>query len=38
MVTRYRYMVTVEARNQGEDRSKMVLDLAESIAKKFDGK
>ncbi len=37
-MTRYRYMITVEARNQGDDQSKMVRAMAEDIAKKFDGK
>jgi hypothetical protein len=37
-VTRYRYMITVEARNQTEDQSKMVRSIAEEIAKKFEGK
>lgn len=38
VVTRYRYAITVEARNQKDDQSAMVKDLAESIAKQFDGK
>jgi hypothetical protein len=38
IVTRYRYMVTVEARNQGSDQSAMVMKLAEEIARKFAGK
>jgi hypothetical protein len=37
-VTRYRYVITVEARNQGEDRSSMVKSMAEEIARKFEGK
>jgi hypothetical protein len=37
-VTRYRYMITVEARNQSEDKSEMVKTMAADIAKKFDGK
>ena len=38
IVTRYRYMVTVEARNQSADQTAMVRSLAEDIAKKFEGK
>lgn len=38
MVTRYRYMITVEARNQAADQSDMVRALAADIAKKFEGK
>lgn len=38
LITRYRYMITVEALNQGEDKSSMVKSLAEDIAKKFEGK
>jgi hypothetical protein len=38
LVTRYRYVVTVEARNQGQDNTAMARALAEDIAKKFDGK
>ena len=37
-VTRYRYVITVEARNQPEDRTAMVKRLAESVAKNFEGK
>jgi len=37
-VTRYRYVITVEARNQTEDHSSMVKSMAEEIAKKFEGK
>ncbi len=37
-VTRYRYVITVEARNHGADQSKMVKDLAVDIAKNFAGK
>jgi hypothetical protein len=37
-ITRYRYMITVEARNQSEDKSEMVKTLAADIAKKFEGK
>lgn len=37
-ITRYRFVITVEARNKGEDQSAMVKSLAEEIAKKFDGK
>ncbi len=38
MVTRYRYVITVEARNQGQDNTAMARSMAEDIAKKFDGK
>lgn len=38
LVTRYRYVITVEARNQGADNTDMARSLAEDIAKKFDGK
>jgi len=38
LITRYRYLITVDARNQGEDMSAMARSLAEDIAKKFDGK
>jgi hypothetical protein len=37
-VTRYRYVITVEARNQAEDQSAMLKSLAEDIARKFEGK
>jgi hypothetical protein len=37
-VTRYRYMITVEARDHAEDQSQMVRELAEKISKQFDGK
>lgn len=37
-VTRYRYAITVEARNQASDESAMAKSLTESIARKFDGK
>ncbi len=37
-VTRYRYVITVEASNQAEDRSSWVKDLVEDIARKFAGK
>ena len=37
-ITRYRFAVTVEARNSGEDQSAMVKQLAGEIAKKFEGK
>ena len=38
IVTRYRYMVTVEARNQASDETATAMRLAEEIAKKFEGK
>ena len=38
LITRYRYVISVEAMNQGEDKSAMAKSLAEAIAKKFDGK
>jgi hypothetical protein len=38
LITRYRYVISVEARNQGEDKSAMARSLAEEIAKKFEGK
>jgi hypothetical protein len=38
LVTRYRYVITVEARNQGEDKSAMAKALAQDIAKQFEGK
>lgn len=37
-LTRYRYVITVEARNQTDDQTAMAKNLAEDIAKKFDGK
>lgn len=37
-LTRYRYVITVEARNQADDQSAMAKSLAEDIAKKFEGK
>jgi len=37
-VTRYRYVITVEASNQTEDQSQWLKDLVEDIAKKFEGK
>jgi hypothetical protein len=37
-VTRYRYLITVEARNQADDQTDMVKGLVEDIAKKFEGK
>ena len=37
-VTRYRYLITVEARNQADDQTEMVKGLVEDIAKKFEGK
>jgi hypothetical protein len=37
-VTRYRYMITVEASNQTEDLSPRLKDLVEDIARKFEGK
>ncbi len=38
LITRYRYVISVEARNQGEDMSAMARGMAEDIAKKFTGK
>ena len=38
IITRYRYVVSVEARDHGEDKSAMARSLAEDIAKKFEGK
>jgi hypothetical protein len=38
VVTRYRYLITVEARNQTADQVAMVKGIAEAIAKTFDGK
>jgi hypothetical protein len=37
-VARYRFVISVEARNKGEDQSAKVKGLAEEIARKFDGK
>jgi len=37
-LTRYRYVITVEARNQADDQTAMAKSLAEEIAKKFEGK
>lgn len=37
-ITRYRFVIAVEARNSGEDQSAMVKKLAEEIAKKFEGR
>ncbi len=37
-ITRYRYVITIEARNNADDQSAMVKRLAETIATKFDGK
>jgi hypothetical protein len=37
-VTRYRYVITVEARNQSEERMAMVKGVAEDIARRLDGK
>lgn len=37
-VTRYRYLITVEASNQAEDLTTMVKGLAEDIVRKFAGK
>ena len=38
VVTRFRYLITVEARNQTADQVAMVKGVAEAIAKTFDGK
>ena len=38
LVTRYRYVISVEVRNHGEDKSAMAKSLAEDVAKKFEGK
>ena len=38
LVTRYRYVITVEVRNHGEDKSAMARSLAEEVAKRFEGK
>ncbi|MGE0442153.1 MAG: hypothetical protein AB7S39_16850 [Gemmatimonadales bacterium] len=38
LVARYRYLISVEARNQTEDQSAMVKRVAEEVARKFDGK
>ncbi len=37
-VTRYRYLVTVEARNHGGDETAMVKRLTEELVKQFEGK
>ncbi len=37
-VARYRYMITLEARNQAADETAMLKRMAEDIARKFDGK
>lgn len=37
-MTRYRYMITVEADNQTDDQSDMVRKLMEKIVRRFDGK
>jgi len=37
-VTRYRYMITVEARDQADDQTAMAKAMVEEIAKKFEGK
>lgn len=37
-VTRYRYAITVEARNQAGDESALLKRIAEDIAKRFEGK
>ncbi len=37
-ITRYRYVVSVEATNQSSDQSAMVKSLAEDVVKKFEGK
>lgn len=38
LVTRFRYLINVEVRSHGEDKTGMAKDLAEDIAKKFEGK
>jgi hypothetical protein len=38
VMTRYRYVITVDARHHGSDESEMVRRLAEDIARKFEGK
>jgi hypothetical protein len=38
VVTRYRYIITVEASNQSDDQTDMVKSLADDIASKFEGK
>jgi len=38
LITRYRYVITVEVRNHGEDKTAMAKSLAEDIAKQFSGK
>lgn len=37
-VTRYRYLITVEARNQTSDQTAMVKALVEDIVKGLEGK
>lgn len=37
-ITRYRYMITVEARNQTSDQTAMVKDVVEGIVKTLEGK
>jgi hypothetical protein len=37
-IARYRFVITIEARNHGADQSAMVKRLAEEIATKFEGK
>ncbi len=37
-ITRYRYVITVEARNSAEDQSALVKRVAEAVARKFEGK
>lgn len=37
-VARYRYVITVEARNHGDDQSAMVKRLAAEVARKFEGR
>lgn len=37
-VARYRFLITVDARNKGEDQSALAKELASEIARKFDGK
>jgi hypothetical protein len=37
-ITRYRYVITVEADNQSEDQSDMVRKLTEKLARRFEGK
>ena len=38
LITRYRYVISVEIRNHGEDKTDMAKEMAEDIAKKFDGR